>query len=352
MPTEGSLRSAIALIAPGTALRDGLQRVLRGRTGGLIVIGSDRSVDSIANGGFALDVPFTASALRELSKMDGAIVIDAAAERILRAAVHLVPDPSLPTDEIGTRHRTADRVSRQTGHPVISVSQSMHTIALYLDGRRYLLEEPASILARANQALDTLERYRTRLDEVDGALSALEIENLATVRDVAIVVQRMEMVRRIAGELDQLVIELGSEGRLIDLQLRELVAGVELDRALLVRDYQSSRRKGPERSLAALDELADLADLGAIAAILGLDGPSDALESPVSPRGYRMLARVPRLPEAITDRLVAHFGTLAALLDAGIDELQRVEGVGETRARSVRDALSRLAESSLLERFS
>lgn len=350
MPAE--LRSALALVAPGTALRDGLQRILRGRTGGLIVVGHDRAVEAVANGGFGLNVPFTATALRELSKMDGAIIVDETADRILRAAVHLVPDPSLPTDEIGTRHRTADRVSRQTGHPVISVSQSMHTLALYVGGRRYLLEEPTSILGRANQALDTLERYRSRLDEVDGALSALEIEDLATVRDVAVVVQRMEMVRRIAAELDQLVIELGTEGRLIELQLRELVSGLESDRALLVRDYQSGRRKSTERSLAALDELADLADLATIAELLGLGTGAEALEAPVSPRGYRMLARVPRLPEAITDRLVAHFTTLPRLLDAGIDELQQVEGVGETRARSVREALSRLAESSLLERFS
>ena len=351
MPHESRLRDALALVAPGTALRDGLQRVLRGRTGGLVVIGSGKAVEQLANGGFSLDVPFTATALRELSKMDGAIIVSENADRIVRAAVHLVPDPTLPTDEIGTRHRTADRVSRQSGMPVVSVSASMHTIALYVGGTRYLLEEPANILGRANQALDTLERYRSRLDEVSSALFALEIESLATVRDVAVVVQRMEMVRRIAGELQQLVIELGSEGRLIALQLNELVSGLAVERELLVRDFQAGRRRSPDKVLAALDELADVAELGQIAEILGLGGSADALEQVVAPRGYRMLARIPRLPEAITDRLIAHFGTLPPLLEASIDDLMRVEGVGESRARSIREGLSRLAESTLLERF-
>lgn len=351
MAHETRLRDALALVAPDTALRDGLQRVLRGRTGGLVVIGSGRPVEQLANGGFSLDVPFTATALRELAKMDGAIIVSEDAERIVRAAVHLVPDPTLPTDEIGTRHRTADRVSRQSGVPVISVSASMHTIALYVDGARYLLEEPANILGRANQALDTLERYRSRLDEVGSALFALEIEDLATVRDVAVVVQRMEMVRRIAGELDQLVIELGSEGRLIALQLNELVSGLGVERELLVRDFQAGRRRSPDKVLAALDELADVAELGRIAEILGLGSGADALEQVVASRGYRMLARIPRLPEAITDRLIAHFGTLPPLLEASIEDLMRVEGVGESRARSIREGLSRLAESTLLERF-
>lgn len=351
MPHESRLRDALALVAPGTALRDGLQRVLRGRTGGLVVIGGGKGIEHLANGGFTLDVPFTATALRELAKMDGAIIVAENGERIVRAAVHLVPDPTLPTDEIGTRHRTADRVSRQSGVPVISVSQSMHTIALYVDGTRYLLEDPAQILGRANQALDTLERYRSRLDEVSGALFALEIENLATVRDVAVVVQRMEMVRRIASELDQVVVELGSEGRLIALQLNELVAGLSQERELLVRDFQAGRRKGPDKVLAAFNELADVAELGIIADILGLGSSSDALEQLTAPRGYRMLARIPRLPESITDRLIAHFGTLPPLLEASIDDLMQVEGVGESRARSVRDGLSRLAESTLLERY-
>jgi diadenylate cyclase len=176
------LRPILARIAPGTALRDGLERILRGHTGALIVLGYDKVVESICTGGFPLDVEFASTRLRELAKMDGAIVVDDAITRIVRAATHLVPDPTIPTDESGTRHRTAERVARQTGYPVVSVSQSMRIIALYIGDRRYVLDDSAAILSRANQALATLERYKMRLDEVSGTLSALEIEDLVTVR--------------------------------------------------------------------------------------------------------------------------------------------------------------------------
>jgi diadenylate cyclase len=348
------LRTVLAAIAPGTALREGLERILRGRTGALIVLGQDKVVESLSTGGFALEVPFTATGLRELAKMDGAIILDASAERILRAAVHLMPDPSIETDESGTRHRTADRVARQTGLPVLSVSASMHIIALYLDGHRHVLEDAGAIIGRANQAIATLERYRSRLDEVSDALSALEIEDLVTVRDVAAVAQRLEMVSRIAAEIDQYVLELGTDGRLLALQLEELISGVDAERELVIRDYMPSGRRGRAVStvladLAAIDS-SDLVDLTTVAGALRI-GAGDSLDHPLAPRGYRLLARVPRLPHTVVDRLIDHFGTLQKLLAASIDDLQTVEGVGDLRARGVRDGLSRLAESSILERY-
>lgn len=344
----------MAGVAPGTELREGLERILRGRTGALIVLGQGRDIESMSTGGFVLDVPFTATALRELAKMDGAIIMDKEGGRIVRAGVHLMPDPSIPTEETGTRHRTADRVARQTDVPVISVSASMHIIALYVGGARRVLEEAGAILARANQALATLERYKLRLDEVSGALSALEIEDLVTVRDVAAVSQRLEMVTRIAGEIEDYVLELGTDGRLLELQLDELVTGVDGDRELIVRDYMpGGRRAKPATKI--LDDLfgvsaSDLVDLAAVSRALSL-GATEHLDSAVSPRGYRLLAKVPRLPPAVCERLVDHFGTLQKLLAASIEDLQAVDGVGELRARSVREGLSRLAESSILERY-
>ena len=354
---EAKLRLALAAVAPGTALREGLERILRGRTGALVVLGCDRTVESICTGGFVLDVDFSATGLRELAKMDGAIVVDRECTKILRAATQLVPDPSIPTTESGTRHRTAERVAKQTGFPVISVSQSMRIVAIYVDHVRYVLEDAGQILSRANQALATLERYKLRLDEVSGTLSALEIEDLVTVRDVAAVAQRLEMVRRISNEIESYVVELGTDGRLLSLQLDELVAGVDLDRELIARDYlpasPARRARSVAGAIAGLDALSatDLLDLGAVAQALGFAGGSDQLDAAVSPRGYRLLARVPRLPATVIDRLVDHFGGLQKLLAASIDDLQAVEGVGETRARSVREGLSRLAESSILERY-
>ncbi|MBV9097923.1 MAG: DNA integrity scanning protein DisA [Frankiaceae bacterium] len=356
-PEGDLLRATLAAVAPGTALRDGLERILRGNTGGLIVLGYDKVVETLCTGGFPMDVEFSATRLRELAKMDGAIVVEGDGSRIVRAATHLVPDPSIPTEESGTRHRTAERVAKQTGYPVISVSQSMRIIALYVDNRRYVLDDSAAILSRANQALATLERYKLRLDEVSGTLSALEIEDLVTVRDAAAVTQRLEMVRRIASEIEGYVVELGTDGRLLSLQLDELMAGVEQERELIVRDYMpptgGRKPRRAEDVLTDLDELsaADLLDLGVIARVCGFGTSTDVLDQAVSPRGYRLLARVPRLPGAVVDRLVEHFGSLQKLLTAGIDDLQAVEGVGETRARSVREGLSRLAESSILERY-
>ncbi len=350
------MRTTLAAVAPGTLLRDGLERILRGNTGGLIVLGYDRVVESVCTGGFPLDVEFSATRLRELAKMDGAIVLDADATRVVRAAVHLVPDPTIPTEESGTRHRTAERVARQTGYPVISVSQSMRIIALYVDGRRYVLDDSAAILSRANQALATLERYKLRLDEVAGTLSALEIEDLVTVRDAMSVTQRLEMVRRIAREIEGYVVELGTDGRLLSLQVEELMAGVEADRELVVRDFlppPGRRSRSVEDVLADLDALsaAELLDLATIARVVGYPAGVDALDAPVSPRGYRLLGKVPRLPRLVVDRLVDHFGNLQKLLAASIEDLLAVDGVGETRARSVREGLSRLAESSILERY-
>jgi len=348
------LRTTLAAVAPGTALRDGLERILRGRTGALVVLGHDKTVEAISSGGFPLDVEFSATRLRELAKMDGAVVVDAHTNRIVRAAVQLLPDSSIETSESGTRHRTAERVAKQTGFPVISVSQSMRIVALYVGGLRYVLEDSGTILSRANQALATLERYKSRLDEVSGTLSALEIEDLVTVRDVCAVVQRLEMVRRISTEIDDYVVELGTDGRLLALQLDELVGGLGPEAELVIRDYVEVGRKEPStaaltEALAALTS-AELLDHTLIAQILALPGGGE-LDASASPRGLRLLSRVPRLPGAIVDRLAGHFGGLQRLLAAGIDDLMAVDGVGEQRARAVREGLSRLAESSILERY-
>ncbi len=349
------LRATLAIDRARHRLRDGLERILRGRTGALIVLGHDKTVESISTGGFTLDVPFTATGLRELAKMDGAIILDKDVTRILRAAVHLMPDHTIPSEETGTRHRTADRVARQTGFPVISVSQSMQIIAAYVGETRHVLEDSGQILSRANQALATLERYKLRLDEVSSTLSALEIEDLVTVRDVAVVAQRLEMVTRIAREIEDYVLELGTDGRLLSLQLEELITGVDAERELVIRDYLPAGRRNRSPEDAARPARGAVPDR---AGRPGRRRPGARASAAAStstarsrPRGYRLLAKVPRLPSTVVDRLVDHFGTLQKLLSAGIDDLQAVDGVGELRARSVREGLSRLAESTILERY-
>jgi diadenylate cyclase len=285
--------------------------------------------------------------------MDGAIILSSDAGRIARANVHLVPDPTTPTSETGTRHRTAERVARSIPVPVISVSEDMSVIAVYYGDVKHPLELIPRLLNRTNQALQTLERYKTRLDTVSAALSALEVEDLVTVRDVVSVLQRAEMVRRIADEVEEYVIELGSDGRLILLQLEELMGGVEDDRRLFAKDYFSEATDYEIHDV--MGALADLdtetlLDLRDVAAVLHL--PHDAgLDTALQPRGYRLLHKIPRLPEIVADHVVERFAHLQKIMRAGVPDLVEVEGVGEARARAIKDGLSRLAETSILERY-
>ncbi len=352
-------RAALAMVAPGTALRDGLERIVRGNTGALIVLGFDPVVRQICSGGFELDTPFSPTRLRELAKMDGAVVLDQAGQRILRAAVQLMPDPQLPTQESGTRHRTAERVARQTGYPVITVSKSMRIIAVFTASERYVLEDSAALLTRAHQALATLERYKRRLDDATGGLTALEIEDRATVGDIAVVAQRLEMVSRVTDEIGGFLVELGTDGGLLGLQLEELTVGTRRERELLMRDYAaepSAVAAGRDDDAGHADELAmlgadELLDLAAVATAIGL-GVADGLDQHVTSRGYRLLGQIPRLPPAIADSLIEHFGGLQKLLSASAQDLRRVDGLDPALATSVREGLSRLAESALMDRYS
>ncbi|WOQ16289.1 DNA integrity scanning diadenylate cyclase DisA [Raineyella sp. W15-4] len=345
---QGRTRRFRALTAPGTPLRNGLDRIVKGRTGGLVVLGLNREVEGLMTGGFHLDAPVTPQNLRELAKLDGAIVLSADLSRIVAAGVQLMPDPGYDTVETGTRHRTADRVSRQTGVPTVSVSASMQVISLFIDGERLSIPDPGAILGRADQGLRTLERYTNRLAEVTDHLSALEIRDQVTVRDVAVVLQRLEMVHRIQDELRDYVIELGTEGRLIDLQIRELESGLDNIAELLIEDYRDEPN-GVAFDLTDLSGLSttDLVDLTTIERAVGF-GTTD-LEAQLYPRGYRQLSRISSLPRAVAARLLDHFGSLQEIFAASLGDLQAVDGVGLRRARAIRDALAWMAESEFDE---
>ncbi len=344
---ESRRREILMMLAPGTTMRDGIERILRAHRGALIVFGATPQVMSLCSGGFEIDSPATGQHIAELAKMDGALVVDAEAGRILRANVQLVPDPTIATDETGTRHRSAQRTAKQTGLPVVAVSESMGAVSLYLDGVRYVLDEVGTVMHRANQAMTTLERYRSRLDEVVEVLATRELEDQVTLRDVGLALQRSEMLRRIADRAQGHVIELGEEGGMIALQLEELFEPVEPVLELVVRDYLSDRRRRPTKALAELADLSTdaLLDQGRVAGLLG--GDTSDLDRRLTPRGYRMLARVPRIPIVLVERIVEHFGALPAILEATASALGDVEGVGPTRARAIRDWL-RLRREQLL----
>ena len=352
---SAAMIEALAAVAPGRPLREGLDRILQANMGALLVVGDGPDVLSICSGGFLLDAEFTPQRLSELAKMDGAIVLAPDASRIARANVHLVPSPDVPTAETGTRHRTAERVARSIDVPVISVSEDMSVVAVYRNELKHVLEPIPRLLNRANQALQTLERYKNRLDTVSSALSALEVEDLVTVRDVVTVLQRAEMVRRIAEEIDGYIVELGVDGRLVLLQLEELMGGVDDDRRHVIRDYFHEKASwNLDQAMETLSDLSteDLLDLKTVSGVLHLPSGTQELDASLQPRGFRLLSKVPRLPDSVIDKIAARFGTLQKVLRASIDDLDDVEGVGDARARAIKEGLSRLAESSILDRYS
>ncbi len=347
-----ALHAALAKVAPGTPLREGLDRIVRAKMGALLVIGDGPEVLSICSGGFLLDAAFSPQRLSELAKMDGALILAADGSRIARANVHLVPDSSVHTSETGTRHRTAERVARSLNVPVVAVSHRMNTITVYVGDHKHEIEPVPRLVNRANQAISTLERYRTRLDTDAAALSTLEIEDLVTIRDVINVVQVLEGVERIAEELERYIVELGEEGRLVRLQLVELVGGVQHDRRHIVRDYRGDDKTVPLDQV--LDDLSsltteDLIDPSEVAHAMRL--PTTAVDASIAPRGYRMLAKIPRLPDQVIQNIITRFGNLQKIMRATIDDLDDVEGVGATRATSIKEGLSRLAESAILDRY-
>lgn len=341
------LRVYEAQLAPGTELRSGLERIVNGHTGALIVLGTSPAVEQISTGGFGLNVPFSATHLRELAKMDGAIIVSADLTTILAAGVHLMPDASVPTSEVGTRHRTAERVSRQTAAAVVTVSSSMSTIALYLAGVRHWVQGTEQLLILANQALQTLSRYRGRLREATARLSSLEVQDEVTLRDVALVAQRLTMVDRLTDEIGDYIVQLGADGRLVSLQLYEMTVGVTELHSLLERDYASPAHQFSLAGLAAL-ATADLMNPVSVATALGFD-PDQPLETPLTGHGYRQLAQITQIPSTLSERLIEHFGGLQQLFGASIADLREVEGVGAGRALVIRDGLERLADASYLE---
>lgn len=350
---EEKLIDALKVVAPGTKLRQGLEDILRAKTGALIVVGDSPNVMEIVEGGFQINSPFSPSYLYELAKMDGAIILNRDVSKILYANAQLVPGSTIPSTETGIRHRTAERVARQTEELVISISQRRNVITLYKGIIKYYLRDISVILTKANQAIQILEKYKTVLDRALSNLSALEYDDLVTVSDVVKVLQRTEMVMRIVKELEKYITELGVEGRLINMQVEELVNNVEEEGLLVIRDYyQRAHEKTPEEIMQIIRTWSseELLDFPGLARELGYILNHNNTDVSVSPRGYRLLNKIPRLPGQVIENILASFPNFQSILDASLEELDEVEGIGEVRARNIKDGLRRLREQIFLDR--
>jgi len=349
---EELLIETLRMVCPGTTLYEGLESILRAGTGALIVLGDSEEVLKLVNGGFRIDSDATPAAMYELAKMDGAMILSRDGRRILYANAHLTPDPSIVTVETGTRHRTAERVAKQTGEIVIAISQRRSVVTLYRGHMRYILQDVGVLLTKANQALSTLEKYKSVLEQALINLTALEFEDLATLHDVVSCLQRAQMVGRVAREIERYIVELGVEGRLVSMQLDELMVGIENVALMIVKDYaQELEPDGAQGILAKLDGWSsdELLDMNLFVRLLGYGG-NNSLDMPVTPRGYRILHKIPRLPSPIIENMVATFRALPAILEASIEELDEVEGIGAVRAKAVKEGLRRLREQVLLDR--
>lgn len=342
---------ALKMLSPGTPLREGLENVLRAKTGALIVIGDSDDVLEIVDGGFNLNSEFSPAYLYELAKMDGSIILSTDAKKILYANAQLLPDSSIVTKETGTRHRTAERVARQTGKMVISISQRRHIITLYKGAEKYIIEDTSKILTKANQAVQTLEKYKIVLDQFLTNLSALEFEELVTLYDVVMVVQKIEMLMRVVNELERYIIELGNEGRLVKMQMDELMGSVKDEYKYIFKDYINSKAEYKEFKEEIKDlTTEDLLDNVSIAKLLGYTGTQASLDESVYSKGYRILHKIQRLPSNVIENLTDTFTSLSSITNASIQELDDVEGIGEIRARHIKNGIRRIKEQMLLDR--
>ncbi|MBE0428310.1 MAG: DNA integrity scanning protein DisA [Thermoleophilia bacterium] len=348
------LVEALYLVAPGTPLREGIDSIIRAKTGALIVLGDEESISFLFSGGIRLETDFTPNLLYEVSKMDGATILNRNVTRIHWTNVQLMPDASLESMETGTRHRTAERVAKQTDALCISISQDRDQVSLYIDELKYMLTDIRLLISEANQALSTLERYRSRLDQVTDNLTALEFEDAVTLYDVTGVIQRGEMVARVAGEVEMYLIEMGVSGRLIAMQLEELMTGVARDRAALIKDYMPARGRGVKEVEARISRMTadELFDTETVARALGYRRKAKATDIRLSPRGYRVLANIPRLPVPVVETIVETLGTLKAVMMADEDDLVEIAGVGRVRAREIAEGLMQMKELSLAEKYS
>jgi diadenylate cyclase len=350
---DPKILAAVGRIAPGTDLRSAIDDIIRSSEGALIVIGDPKELAFLFSGGIQLDAPFRPQLLYEVAKMDGAIIVNEAVSRLAHANVQLMPDPTIPSNETGTRHRTAERVAKQTEALVISISQQRETVTVFVGHSRYQLEPIADVLAKTNQALSTLETYRARLEQVLTRLTALEFQNAVMLDDVLVTLQRAELTTRMAEEIERACVELGEEARLIRMQLEELVADVPDEKAALVYDYHAEG--GAERTREGLEALAGLPYDQLLEfellAVLGYPATVNPLDHSVAPRGYRVLSHIPRLPDGVVRKVVATLEGLDGIVRASQRELEAVAGVGTVRAREIREGLRRLQEHNLVDRY-
>ena len=349
---DEELINILKIIAPGTLFREGLDNILKAKTGALIIIGDSKEVLDLVDGGFYINEDYTSARLYELAKMDGAIVLSKDLKRILLANTQIIPSPKILTQETGTRHRTAERTAKQTGELVVSISQRRNIITVFKGDFRYTIEDSSKIVTKANQALQTLENYKRVFDTKLKVLNEYEFNDIVTLDNVITCIQRAEMVNRVAEQVKRSIYELGADGVLVKMQLEELVEDLPEEELLIIKDYIApTRRLVAEKILQNIQAYSQTEFVQAelIAKMLGYDQFDNYEEVAVYPRGYRILNKIPRMPNSIVTNLVKTFKSFQHILLADVDKLDEVEGIGEVRARTIKQSLRRMQEQFVFD---
>lgn len=346
----------LKILAPGTVLRKGLDNILKAKTGALIVISESSEVAKISDGGFYINEEFNPSNIYELAKMDGAIIITRDCKKILKANVQLVPNHLIKTKETGTRHKTAERVAKQTNELVICISERRGIITIYKGDLKYVINETSSVIMRANQTLEALEKYKAVFDNMLNILSEHEFDDIVSLETVANTIYRSEIIMRMETEVNRNIIELGDEGRLVNIQLEEMIANVEQEEKRIIQDYMIVKKRSTKNAETLLREIRriekkELVSLEKIIKILGYEINSDILDLNVTSKGYRILSKVPKMPYSITEKLIHTFSNLQGICSATTQELDDVDGIGEVRAKMIYQSLKRLQEQYILKGY-
>ena len=309
----------------------------------------------MVDGGFFINEDYTSSKLYELAKMDGAIVLSGDLKKILYANAQLIPSHEITTLETGTRHRTAERTAKQTGELVISISQRRSIITVFKGNDRYILEDTDSVLSKANQAIQTLEKYKKVFDNKLNILNEYEFNDIVTLQNVIVAIQRAEMVMKIVEEIQRQIYELGNDGRLVKMQLDELIGGLEKEETLIIKDYivpgKGKNKRTPEKVIESLENLSyeDISKESVIAKLLGYENFDNYDEVGVYTKGYRILNKITRMTSNIVENLVDSYKSFKHIIEADIESLDEVDGIGEVRARTIKQSLKRMQEQFIFD---
>lgn len=342
------LFATLKLLSPGTYLREGIDYIIQSKTGGLVVLGDTPEILDLTEGGFLINCPYTPTGLYELAKMDGAIILSEDIKRIVCANVTLRTSPTIPSNETGLRHRSADKFARETGHIVLAVSRSRNTLTLYLKDQRYIFRERPTLFSGANQTMLVLTQYLKALQNAVAILNWAELSGNVTLANVVTAIQLCERVRHAEQELECYRIELGTQTQSLQYVIPGLATEIESGLLMIKDYYHEGLRDASEAFEAILGlEALSLADQGNISEALGYSRDVRNAFEVLEPRGYRMLSRVPRIPFSIIENIVHKFKTLDRVNTATVGELQAVDGVGKTRASTIKNALAHMKSTSV-----